>query len=160
WSRDGKQIQTVLWPDDGTRAVPKREAVAAEPKVRVARGTANPSRIYRYLLESPYDAKLLEHLITGQVALIDVPSGKVTRVGQPGMIRGIVMSPGAGQFRITSVTKPFSYHVPFLRFGSQEGLYSAEGKNLFTLAEKKLREFEPQQAAASPKGPGKKDGKG
>src|SRR5207237_2077450 len=142
-------------------SMPQRDPVAAEPKVRVARGVANPARIYRYLLESPYDAKLLEHLITGQLALIDVSNGQVTRIGEPSMVRSVVMSPGAGQFRVTNVTKPFSYHVPFLRFGSQEGLYSLEGKNLFTLADKKLREFDAQQGGApAAKNPGKKGGKG
>jgi dipeptidyl aminopeptidase/acylaminoacyl peptidase len=57
WSRDGKQIQTVLLPDDGKREAPRPNGVATEPKVRVARGGNNPSRTYRYLLESPYDMK-------------------------------------------------------------------------------------------------------
>src|SRR5207247_791000 len=56
-SKDGKRIQTVLWPDDGKREVPKANAVAAEPKVRVTRGGPNPSRTYRFLLESPHDMK-------------------------------------------------------------------------------------------------------
>src|SRR5262249_7776020 len=36
WSKDGKQIQTVLLPDDGKREMPRRDGVATEPKVRVA----------------------------------------------------------------------------------------------------------------------------
>jgi hypothetical protein len=59
WSKDGKQIETVLLPDDGKREAPKPNGVATEPKVRVARGGSNPSRTYRYLLESPYDMKTL-----------------------------------------------------------------------------------------------------
>jgi dipeptidyl aminopeptidase/acylaminoacyl peptidase len=144
WSRDGKQIQTVLWPDDGKRDMPKTNGTPTEPKVRVTRGGNNPSRTYRYLLETPYDMKLLEHLVTGQVALININDGKVTKVGFPNMIRGVSMAPGESHFRVTTMKKPFSYYVPLARFGSQEGIWNVEGKSLFTLNDRKLQDSEPQ----------------
>jgi dipeptidyl aminopeptidase/acylaminoacyl peptidase len=144
WTQDGKQIEAVLCPDDGKREAPKPSPVALEPKVRVTRGGTNPSRTYRYLLESPYDAKLLEYLITGQLALIDVRDGKVTKVGCPNMIRSVAMSPGGEQFRVTTVKKPFSYFVPFTNFGTLEGVWNADGKSLFTLAERNLRDTDVQ----------------
>jgi dipeptidyl aminopeptidase/acylaminoacyl peptidase len=150
WSKDGKQIQTVLLPDEGKREMPKPNGVATEPKVRVARDGNNPSRTYRFLLESPFDMKLLEHLITGQLALIDVKDGKVTRVGFPGLIRSVNMSPGEEYFRVTTVKKPFSYYVPFNRFGYQEGIWNLEGKCLHTLLDRPLRENEPPPAAPTP----------
>jgi dipeptidyl aminopeptidase/acylaminoacyl peptidase len=143
WSREGKEILAVLLPDDGKRAVPKPGAVATEPRVRVARGGAHPSRTYRYLLESPYDKKLLEYLITGQLALLDVNDGTVTKVGFPNLIRGVSMAPGEKQFRVTTVKKPFSYFVPFVNFGSQEGVWDLEGKSLVALADRDLRQNEP-----------------
>ena len=136
WSKDGKHIQTVLLPDDGKRETPKHDAVALEPKVRVTRGGANPSRTYRFLLESPHDMKLLEYLATGQLALVDVKDGKVTRVGEPSMIRSVQMAPSGEEFRVTTMKKPFSYFVPAARFGSLESIWDAKGKNLYTLAEK------------------------
>ncbi len=147
WSKDGKKIQTVLLPDDGKREMPKSNGVAAEPKVRVARDGNNPSRTYRYLLESPHDLKLLEHLATGQLALIDVNNGKVTKVGFPSMVRGVVMEPGEEHFRVTTLKKPFSYYVPLTRFGSQEAIWNLEGKCLHTLADRNLRENEPPPIA-------------
>jgi dipeptidyl aminopeptidase/acylaminoacyl peptidase len=159
WSRDGKYVQTVLLPDDGTRELPKPSSVASEPKVRVVRGGNNPSRTFRYLLESPYDAKLLEHLITGQLALVNINDRSVTKIGAPEMIRSVTMSPGAGAFRIATVKKPFSYFVPFARFGSQEGIWNAEGKNVLTLADRPLKDTEPQPGTPPVKGP-KKGGKG
>jgi dipeptidyl aminopeptidase/acylaminoacyl peptidase len=143
WSRDGKLIQTVLWPDDGKRDMPKTNGVPTEPKVRVTRGGTNPSRTYRYLLESPHDMKLLEHLVTGQVALINISDGKVTKVGFPNMIRSVSMAPGESHFRVTTMKKPFSYYVPLARFGSQEGIWNLEGKCLFTLNDRKLQDTEP-----------------
>jgi dipeptidyl aminopeptidase/acylaminoacyl peptidase len=158
WTSDGKQIQTVLLPDDGTRAF-KNNEVAAEPKVRVAQEGKYPSRTYRYLLESPEDMKLLEHLCTGQIAMIDVESGAVIKVGPPTMIRSVSMCPGGQQFRVATMKKPFSYYVPATNFGSQEGIWNMEGKSLSTLAERELREGKQQAPATAPTGKGKK-GKG
>jgi dipeptidyl aminopeptidase/acylaminoacyl peptidase len=165
WSRDGRQIQTVLLPDDGRRPAPKANGVATEPKVRVARDGKNPSRTYRYLLESPHDMRLLEHLATGQLAVIDVNDGKVTKVGFPNMIRSVSTAPGEQSFRVTVLKKPFSYYVPLTRFGFQEAIWNVEGKCLYMLADRKLQEDEPQPAAPTAvtagqtKGPFKGKGK-
>ena len=146
WCRDGKRIQAVLRPD-GWEAKP---AAPAGPKVRVARDGPNPSRTYRYLLESPADMRLLEHLITGQLAVIDVADGKVTKVGGPAMISAVSPTGDAKQFRVTTVKKPFSYYVPFQRFGTLEGVWDTGGKALVTLNERDLRENEPTPPTPAP----------
>src|SRR5262245_41847435 len=144
WSRDGRSIQTVLLPDDGRRPMPKPNGVATEPKVRVAKDGKNPSRTYRYLLESPHDMRLLEHLVTGQVAVIDVADGKVTKIGFPNMVRSVSMAPGEQHFKVAAVKKPFSYYVPFTRFGAQEMICNLEAKCLHTLSDRALQMTEPQ----------------
>src|SRR5205823_3813219 len=106
------------------------------------------------------DMKLLEHLATGQIALIDVASGQPVRVGAPTMIRSVSMGPSGTQFRVTAMKKPFSYYVPADRFGATEGIWDAEGKNLYTLADRKLRETEPQPATAPTTPTGKGFGMG
>jgi hypothetical protein len=146
WSHDGKRVQTVLLPDDGKRPVPQ-PGVSDSPKVRVARDGKDPSRTYRYLLESPYQMQLLEHLLTGQVALIDAESGAARHVGAPAMIRSVSTAPGEGAFRVSTVKKPFSYYAPFQRFGALEALWDGDGKSLTTLSERNLRETEPQPTA-------------
>lgn len=151
WSRDGKKIMTVLRPDDGKRELPKPSAVATEPKVRVARDGRDPSRTYRYLLESPHDMQLLEYLVNGQLATVDVADGKVAKVGNPRLIRAINMAPDGERFRVTTVKKPFSYYFPFPRFGSLEEVWGADGKSFVVLADQNLRETElPAGVAAAP----------
>jgi hypothetical protein len=115
----------------------------------VVRGGLNPSRTYRYLLESPYDMKLLEELATGQLALINVADGRITRIGCPAMIRTVSVSPEARHFRVGTMEKPFSYFVPMTRFGSAERIWDLEGKTLATVSERKLQETEPQPGAGT-----------
>ncbi len=152
WSKDGTRVQTVLLPDGGKQPVPK-PSLATEPKVRVARDGKDPSRTYRYLLESPFQMQLLEHLLTGQLALIDVADGAVAPVGAPAMIRSFSAAPGEGQFRVATVKKPFSYYAPFQRFGSTESVWDRAGKSLVTLSDRNLRESEPMPAAPAPADP-------
>jgi dipeptidyl aminopeptidase/acylaminoacyl peptidase len=148
WCKDGKHIQTVLRPDDGADWEAKT-AIAVGPKVRMAHGGPSPSRTYRYLLESVQDMRLFEHLITGQLAVVAVADGGVTKVGTPAMIRTVLPTADAKQFRVTTVKKPFSYYVPFERFGTLEGVWGSDGKSLVTLNERNLRENEPPQQAVT-----------
>src|SRR5438132_7576502 len=106
--------------------------------------------------------KLLEHLATGQLALIDIHDGKVTKVGFPNLIRSVSMAPGEEQFRVATMKKPFSYYVPLTRFGTQEGIWNLEGKSLYTLADRNLRETElqPAVAKADQKGKSGRGGRG
>ncbi len=152
WSKDGKRIQTVLLPDGGKRPVPKLD-VATEPKVRLTRDGTSPSRTYRYLLDSPFEMRLLEHLLTGQLALVTIADGQVTNVGAPAMFRSVSAAPGEGAFRVSTVKKPFSYFSPFQRFGSTESLWDPSGKSLSTLSDRTLREGEQQPPTPDPKTP-------
>lgn len=161
WSKDGQRIQTVLVPNEGKRDLPKRDP-ASELKVRVTREGLNPSRTYRYLLNSPYDMALLEHLATGQIAVVSVADGTVTKIGPPAMIRSVSMSPGEESFRITAMKKPFSYYVPMNRFGQVEGIWNQEGKAQYTILDRNLRELDvaaPTTRTAQT-GPGGRGGPG
>src|SRR4029078_11261074 len=101
-----------------------------------------------------------EHLTTGQLALIDIHDGKVTKVGFPNLIRSVSMAPGEESFRVATMKKPFSYFVPLTRFGTQEGIWNLEGKSLYTLAHRTLREREPQPAVAKADAKAKAGGRG
>lgn len=160
WSKDGKRIQTVLVPDDGKKELPKAGAVATEPKVRVTRGGPNPSRTYRFLLDTPQDMALLEYVLTGQLALVDVADGKVEKVGPPAMYRTVAMSPSEDVYRVTQVKKPFSYFVPVANFGSTESFVNKEGKSLYTVLDRNLRSGNPDAAAATTPAAGGQGGRG
>jgi dipeptidyl aminopeptidase/acylaminoacyl peptidase len=151
WSKDGTQILTVLRPDGGKTTAPKFD-IAPSPRVRLARDGAQPSRTYRFLLESPEDAQLLEHLVTGQLALISVANGETATIGEPAMLRSISMSPNGEQFRVATIKKPFSYFVPLTRFGSTESIWDRGGKLLYTLIDRGIQDTDPstQPTPANP----------
>lgn len=129
WSGDSRKVAVVLVPS-GTGPAPAPPAIPPGPQVRLTEEGRTSIRTYPDLLETPYEASLLEHYLTGQLALVDVSSGAVEEIGTPAMIRSVSLSPDGEWFRVTTTLKPFSYTVPYGSFGTLEELWSKEGKSV------------------------------
>jgi len=157
WTADGRSIITVLVPD-GRGPEPAAPAVATTPMVRVNENNVLKSRTYFDLLETPHEKELVKYHATGQLALINVQSRAVTKVGAPGMIRSINPSPDGTHFRVTYLDEPFSYLQPVASFGSTEVVVDQQGKVLLQLQKRTLNEGRtltddddaPRPAAAAP----------
>jgi dipeptidyl aminopeptidase/acylaminoacyl peptidase len=143
WTADGKSIVTVLVPD-GRGAAPThgKNGVEDGPQVRLTESRALPQVIHPSLLEDPHDKAILKYYSTGQLALIDVKSKAVRKIGAPGMIRAVDASPDGQYFRVTQMTEPFSYIVPVTSFGSVQELWDINGKVIATLSKTPLRDGE------------------
>ena len=108
--------------------------------MRLTESRALPQVIHPSLLEDPHDKALLTYYTTGQLAIIDVKSKAVEKIGAPAMIRAVDASPDGQYFRVTRMVEPFSYIVPVTNFGSVQELWDATGKVVATLDETPLRE--------------------
>ena len=140
WTADGKSIIAVLQPD-ARPAEPKRPAVDQGPLVRHSEaGRVLQNRNYASLLRDQFEKDLLDYFTLGQLALIDVKSKAVTKVGAPALITALDASPDGKFFRVTLQTKPYSYLVPVSNFGTVEQLWDGTGKVLAELAKTTLRE--------------------
>jgi hypothetical protein len=133
----GKQIAAMVIPE-GRAAMPQAPAAPTGPTVKITAPERNRLRTFASLMSTPHDFDLLEWHVTGQVAVIDVAKGTVRRVGQPQMVRSIDASPDGRYFRVTRMTRPFSYDVPVTNFGTVEELVDLDGKVLATLNERPL----------------------
>lgn len=143
WTADGRSIAVVLVPD-GRGPVPTHGEGGIEdgPQVRLTEGRTIPQRMHWSLLEDPHDQAILRYYTTGQVALIDIRTRAVRRVGTPAMIRSLDASPDGQYARVSVMTEPFSYRVPTSSFGSVDQLWDAGGKVVAELGSTPLREGE------------------
>lgn len=139
WTADGRSILAVMLPD-GRGLEPKPPAVATEPMVRINEGAKLKVVTFADLLQTTHEKALLEYYSTGQLALIDVKSRAVTKIGAPGMIRALDAAPDGRIFRVTYQDKPFSYALPVSSFGSTEVILDASGKVIRELTKRPLRE--------------------
>ena len=89
FTSDGKQIAAVLVPDNRPAMPPAEATIPTGPEVKVALGGRSSLRTFPSLMHNPHDFALLEWHATGQVAIIDVATRAVKKVGTPAMIRAI-----------------------------------------------------------------------
>lgn len=141
WTADGKGLITVLVPE-GRGAEPKEPSVADRPIVRINDGTKLKTRTYMDLLESQLDKDLLEYYTTGQLAVVDVKTKAIRKIGAPGMIRTLDASPDGKWFRVTYQEKPFSFYLPTTSFGTREVILDGTGKVVKELSKRPMREGE------------------
>lgn len=140
WTADGRHVVAVLVPEPRA-PMPPKPAVATGPQVRVwMEGKASPQRNFASLLEEPWEMDQMEWFVTGQLAMIDVRTKAVRKIGAPAMIQSVDASPDGQFFRVTTMQKPFSYVVQYTSFGSAEELWDANGKVLATVQKRALRE--------------------
>ena len=145
WTGDGKSILVVQLPDArGAKPTHGPNDIEDGPQVRLTESRIIPQVIHYSLLEDKHDKALLKYYSTGQLAIIDVKTKAIRKIGAPAMIRSVDASPDGQYFRVTSMTEPFSYLVPASSFGSVEELWDVNGKVLATLSKTPLREGERQ----------------
>ncbi|HEV8410325.1 MAG TPA: prolyl oligopeptidase family serine peptidase [Gemmatimonadaceae bacterium] len=143
WTADGKSIIAVVVPDGrGPAPVFGNKGIADGPEVRMTESRTIPQVIHPSLLEDPFEKASLKYYSTGQLALIDVKTKTMKKIGAPGMIRSVDASPDGLYFRVTEMTEPFSYLVPASSFGSVQELWDANGKVIAQLNKQPLREGE------------------
>jgi dipeptidyl aminopeptidase/acylaminoacyl peptidase len=145
WTADGKNVLVVQLPDvRGAKPTHGPNGIEDGPQVRLTDSRIVPQVIHYSLLEDPHDKALLKYYSLGQLAIIDVKTKAIRKIGAPAMIRNVDASPDGQYFRVTSMTEPFSYLVPASNFGSVEELWDANGKVMATLNKTPLREGERQ----------------
>jgi len=138
FSGDGKQVFAVLVPDNRP-PMPVQPAVATGPVVKTAEDLQKRRlRTFPSLMSTPYELQLFEWHATGQLAAIDIATKAVRKIGQPKMVRSISPSIDGKHAIVTTVTKPFSFIVPYGSFGSIEEIWDGEGKALAKLNETNL----------------------
>ena len=143
WSDDGAYVFAVLLPED--RGPEPVAPSILGPQSRMSTPEENRLRTYLYLLQNPYQARLLRYYITGQFARIDVAKRIVHRIGPPAMIRHIDVSPDGKYSMVTTIDTPFSYIVPVSRFGWRQQIWNLNGDTLATLQSSTARMGIPNQ---------------
>jgi dipeptidyl aminopeptidase/acylaminoacyl peptidase len=99
----------------------------SSPQVRVSRSGEDQIRTFQDLLEGPQEARTLEHLMTGQLAIIDA-DGRVTEIGEPRMYNSIDPSSTGDAFIAGWMEGPFPYLRPVRSSTRVSALIGADGK--------------------------------
>ena len=159
WTADGRHVVTVLVPDNRGPA-PKKPELAPGPLTRLwMDSTRDAERNFWSLLQDPYEEDLMQYYVTGQVALIDVVTKSVKKIGAPGMIESVDPSPDGAYLRVATMQRPFSYVVQYTSFGARDELWDANGgKVLAQISQHGVRLAKDSGAAGAAGGRGRSNG--
>ena len=128
WHPDSRRLLVRLRPR-GQGAAPESDGIPTGPNIQQteARGQVTSIRTYQDLLKNEHDARVFEHYLTTQLALVDV-TGKVVDVAGPDLWIGAGASPDGRHLLTTRIERPYSYLVPYSRFPRRIEVRALDGR--------------------------------
>ncbi len=120
WLADQKSLLVKLVPDD-LGAPPADTTVPFGPDIQEAIGGKGESSTYeaRDTLTNKHDEDLFDYYGKSQLAVVDVASGTVKRVGKPALYTNVQAAPDGVHVLAESLQRPYSYAVTYQRFAHE-----------------------------------------
>jgi len=137
---DGLLLMTV--PEKRT-PLKARTAEFIVPRTEESSGLAAKLRTYQSLLKDEYDRYLFEYFFTSQPVLLSLPQGKIGKIGKPDIYTVFDMSPDGKFINSKRINKPYSFAVPYYRFGNTREILNINGKVIKELVTKPVQEEIP-----------------
>ncbi len=142
WMPDSRTLLCVLVPT-GRGEPPKPPEVPSGPTVQENYGRPAPAPTFQDLLSNAHDEDLFDYFATGQLALVDSSTDKVTPIGKPVILASVDPSPDGKHLLIESVHRPYSYLLPVSRFPREIEVWDTSGKLVKKIASHPLQENVP-----------------
>jgi dipeptidyl aminopeptidase/acylaminoacyl peptidase len=142
WSVDSKNLFLARIFHDGQPA-PKRSAKDISPRIQESYGKTSQLRTYSNLLETEFDMKLFDYYFTSQFVKLDPLLGNEVMIGEPGVYRQFDESPDGKYFLTKKANKPYSFTVPYYRFGYTHNILDKTGKVIKELITKEIQDQIP-----------------
>ncbi|MCE9573135.1 MAG: prolyl oligopeptidase family serine peptidase [Deltaproteobacteria bacterium] len=129
WMPDQQTLLVKLVPDN-PGAPPPASVAADGPSIQEADGEGGESSTYetRDTLTSTHDEALFTYYATSQLALVDVASGAITRVGKPAILADVDAAPDGDHLLVESIRAPYSYVTTFGNFARDVEVWDRSGR--------------------------------
>lgn len=137
WFPDGSGLLTRMVPADRIPLVDTGKALPEGPVVSVSDGQVSQNRTYQDLLKNPIDEANFETLMTSELYKVGLDGSK-TLWKEAGMYMDESFSPDGNLLMLTTLTKPFSYVVPYYSFPNETDIFTADGEFLLNFSKQPL----------------------
>ena len=151
WQKDGKSLLVKMLPADRKALIDAATAVPTGPTVSVADGKKAQNRTYQDLLSNPNDEFNFEQLARSVLSRVSL-SGEVTEFLPTAMYNDLRFSPDGQYVMVETISRPFSYLVPYYRFPTQTTVYTKDGQSVQLVNDQPLVEDLPQGFMATTSG--------
>ncbi|MBC8141090.1 MAG: S9 family peptidase [Armatimonadetes bacterium] len=144
WSDDGETLFVAQIPP-GRGAAPLPPTVPNTPVVEETVGKFTKASTYQDLLRSDFDTAQFRYFVTVQLAFVNIESGEIKPIGEPGAYVGAAWSPDENYLCLSRLTD-VSFRVPYSLFGKVVEVWDARtGAVVSTVATHPVRDEVPQQ---------------
>ncbi len=144
WMADQKTLLVKLVPDH-QGPPPVAPLTPPGPSIQESDGKKGQSSTYelRDTLKNKHDEDLFDYYATTQLALVDIGSGAITRIGAPAIVADIDLAPDGEHLLVQSVHRPYSYVTTFDHFAHDEDVWDRSGRPLHRMASLPLADRVP-----------------
>ena len=142
WMPDGAALLCRFVPDSRGPA-PLALRVPSGPHVQVAAGRASPAPTYEDLLQNPDDERLFDYYFTSRLGLVNVATGQIAWLGDPGIYDAAEPSPDGRFILVQRIHPPYSYSVPAERFPVAIEVWDRDGHLVRRIADLPLADHIP-----------------
>jgi dipeptidyl aminopeptidase/acylaminoacyl peptidase len=128
WMPDGKTLLVKLVPQHPGKP-PVAPIGTDGPSIQETTGEKGESSTYeaRDTLNGKYSEELFDYYAAAQLALVDTQTGRVTRIGKPGIIVDVDVAPDGQHILVQTIHKPYSYVTTFDRFPREVEVWNRAG---------------------------------
>ena len=144
WLGDSRTLLLRTVPED--RGEPPAEADTPRgPRVQESSGRSGPVVTYEDMLATPRDEDLFDYYATAQLAYLEAATGKMERVGKPGIFETAEASPDGRNLLVARAHRPYSYLHPATLFPQTVEVWDRSGSKLYQVADLPLADRIPVQ---------------
>ena len=137
WFKNGNEILVRMLPKDRPSLIDTKTELPKGPIVSVSDGQISQNRTYQDLLKNKIDETNFETLMTSELRKVSL-DGTSTLWKEAGMYIGEDFSPDGNYILLTTLSRPFSYVVPYYSFPNVTDIYTADGRFLMKFNEQPL----------------------
>ena len=154
WQKDDKSLIVKALPQNTGQLIDRSKSVPSGPTVSINQGQKAQNRTYQDLLKNPVDEANFEQLAVSE--LWEIGLDGTEKLWLPADMYGSVsISPGGEYYLITTISRPFSYIVPYYRFPQSTVVFDQNGNKVQTIVDVPLTEEIPKGFMATR--PGKRN---
>ena len=150
WMPDSRRLVVSLVPE-GRGPAPAAPRVPSGPEIQVSGGKETKVATYQDLLKNSFDEVLFDYYAASQTAIVDIATGELRKVGQPGIYDSISVSPAIDYLLVERIKRPYSYSLPASGFSHSVEIWDMDGGLVKVLADLPPEENVPINGV--PKGP-------
>ena len=143
WMKNSETLVIKVLPKQRQALIDVQTAVPTGPTISVNEGKKAQNRTYQDLLKNKNDEANFESLAMCDLHKVNL-KGQTEAFMPTAIYRGMSFSPDGEYFMVTTVSKPFSYLVPYRRFPSSTKMYKSDGQMVSTILDVPLIEDLPK----------------